>query len=90
MCADCSNPQCSRLTEQWFDMADVHCMSEGSVENGRVLSFDMKLPFVPTEDQKSKIGMVRNASLIFPNVVALALRSTWLLDVRACFPGTPW
>ena len=39
-------------------MADVHTMSEASVENGRVLDFDIQLPFEPTEDQKSKIGMV--------------------------------
>lgn len=57
-CADCRSQRCSAMSAEWFDIADIHCLSEGTMRTGTEPDFELKLPFEPTDEQRSKFAMV--------------------------------
>ncbi len=76
-CADCAAPHCSTMEAEWFDLADVHLLSEGTVGTAQAPDFELRLPFEVTDEHRSKLSMFTygaNASSWRPLIDAAAAK----------------
>ena len=59
-CSDCQTTRCSKMTEAYFDLADVHLLSEGTAnraDGGPDPDYVTAFPFAATDAIRNKMSM---------------------------------